>query len=376
MADKAHTTGQSEISDKLQTGMMVAATAHSGLGQELVSFEQVMQFTAVEVVTWLKQTSIFKQSGEGAAAIEAAIIANNITGEFLLLCGHDTNWLMPCLPTLAVVGCLSSRIRNLYANAGIPLPARIDPPTVASVHRQDLSSQRAVIAVIQVVAPTVAMEQGQDISSTHDGIPGITRIETPTVSTAEVQDLSSENPGIQLPTSSQVDAPAVAAKQGGDISSPHAGTLVTTRIVSPPGAAVQVEGPSSAQAGAAMQVEDLSSASLGIGLPARVQIDPHMVVEVYKQASSSRSVDITENTQASPHMVIRLPRYARLGTHVFNLRYPIGMAFSLAGGQYHLSDRSFEQCPGKSRPALNKICHFSYICLFMLVLDAIVSGLS
>ncbi|RPA88667.1 hypothetical protein L873DRAFT_1824211, partial [Choiromyces venosus 120613-1] len=216
------------------------------------------------------------------------------------------------------------------------------------------------------------------------GIPGITRIETPTLSTAEFEDLSSESPGIQLPTRSQVDAPRVAAGQGGDMSSPHAGRLVTTRIVSPPGAAVQVEDLSSAQAGipvaerivsppgAAMQVEDLSSASLG--LPARIQIDPHMVAEVYEQASSSRSVDI--NTQASPHMVIRLPRCARLGTHVFNLRYPIGMAFTLAGGRYHLSDRSFEQCPGKSRPALNKICHFSYMCLFMLVLDAIVSGLS
>ncbi|RPA88332.1 hypothetical protein L873DRAFT_1824640, partial [Choiromyces venosus 120613-1] len=185
---------------------------------------------------------------------------------------------------------------------------------------------------------------------------------------------------IQLPTSSQVDAPAVAAKQGGDISSPHAGTPVTTRIVSPPGAAVQVEDPSSAQAGipvaarivspsgATVQVEGLSSTNLG--LPAIIQIDPPMV---QGQDRSASTADI--RTQASPPMVIRLPRWARLGTHVFKLRYPIAMAFTLVGGGYHLSDWPFEQCPAKSRAALNKICHFSYMCLIMLALDAIVSGL-
>ncbi|RPB02710.1 hypothetical protein L873DRAFT_1801697, partial [Choiromyces venosus 120613-1] len=60
--------------------MMALATAGSGPGQELVSFEQVMQFTTVGVVTWLQQTSVFKQAGEGAPAIEAAIISNDICG--------------------------------------------------------------------------------------------------------------------------------------------------------------------------------------------------------------------------------------------------------------------------------------------------------
>ncbi|RPA91431.1 hypothetical protein L873DRAFT_1819517, partial [Choiromyces venosus 120613-1] len=59
---------------------MVLATAGSGPAQELVSFEQVMQFTAVEVVTWLQQTSVFKKAGEGAPAIEAAIVSNDICG--------------------------------------------------------------------------------------------------------------------------------------------------------------------------------------------------------------------------------------------------------------------------------------------------------
>ncbi|RPA91430.1 hypothetical protein L873DRAFT_1819516, partial [Choiromyces venosus 120613-1] len=199
-------------------------------------------------------------------------------------------------------------------------------------------------------------------SSTNDRseIPLPTSIDQPTVARVHAQDLSSKHSGTAAIAGMQVDSPTVAAVQAGDPSSAPAGIPLTTRIISPPSAAVQVE--------------DLSSANLGTLLPMGIQIDPPVVPAIHEQDHWSINVHI--RIQAPLYMVTRLQRWARLGTHVFNLRYPLGMAFTLVCGGFHLSDWPFEQFTAKCRPALNKICHFSCMCFFVLVLDAIISGLS
>ncbi|RPB04695.1 hypothetical protein L873DRAFT_1278717 [Choiromyces venosus 120613-1] len=79
MADRTHTTQESGISDTPQRGVMAPVMASLELENMSVSFEQIMQFTAEEVVTWLQQTSFFIQVGTRAPAMKNAIIENDLS---------------------------------------------------------------------------------------------------------------------------------------------------------------------------------------------------------------------------------------------------------------------------------------------------------
>ncbi|RPA89010.1 hypothetical protein L873DRAFT_753649 [Choiromyces venosus 120613-1] len=84
MADRAQTTPESGMSDTPQMGVITCAMPSSELDEPLVSLEQVMQFTAEAVITWLQQTSFFIQAGPHALAIKEAIIVNNLSGNLLV----------------------------------------------------------------------------------------------------------------------------------------------------------------------------------------------------------------------------------------------------------------------------------------------------
>ncbi|RPA90508.1 hypothetical protein L873DRAFT_1820973 [Choiromyces venosus 120613-1] len=269
MADKAHTTGQSEISDKLQPAMMVPATADSRLGQELVSFEQVMQFTAVEVVAWLQKTSVFTQAGTHGPAIEAAIMLNHLSGEVMLLKGHDTEWLTRFLPTYGACVRLSSRVMQLYYNAGVPLPTRIDTPTGAGVHAQDLSSKHGVATRIE--SPVMSTGGVRNIS-TPDTV--ATRIESAEVSALGVRGLSTPETGI--PLTAGIESPAVSA----------AGVL---HLSTPDTAATRIESSTVSAAG----VRALFPPDTGILLPTGIQAGPSMVATVHQQDHLPIDVDIS-----------------------------------------------------------------------------------
>ncbi|RPB00736.1 hypothetical protein L873DRAFT_766088 [Choiromyces venosus 120613-1] len=270
MADQAHTTGQSEISDKLQPGMMVPATADSRLGQALVSFEQVMQFTTVEVVAWLQKTPVFTQAGPHGPAIEAAIMLNDLSGEVMLLKGHDTEWLTRFLPTYGACVRLSSRVMQLYYNAGVPLPTRIDTPTGAGVHAQDLSSEHGVATRIE--SPVVSTVGVRNIS-TPDTV--ATRIESAEVSALGVRGLSTPETGI--PITASIESPAVSAAGVLHLSTPDA---AVTRIESPIESAAGVRALSTPDTVAtrielpevsALGVRDLSSPETGIAITTSIE---------------------------------------------------------------------------------------------------------
>ncbi|RPB04703.1 hypothetical protein L873DRAFT_1786164 [Choiromyces venosus 120613-1] len=183
MADRTHTTQESGISDTPQTGVTAPVMASLELENMSVSFEQIMQFTAEEVVTWLQQTSFFIQVGTRAPAMKNAIIENDLSG--------------------------------------IPFPTRIEPTAEATVQEQDHSSTSTGIPPptrIDCAPPTTMQEQ--DHPSTSTGIPPPTRIDCAPPTTMQEQDHPSSNDGILLPTMIDLPVMTTLEEQGHSSENP------------------------------------------------------------------------------------------------------------------------------------------------------------
>ncbi|RPB04705.1 hypothetical protein L873DRAFT_1279422 [Choiromyces venosus 120613-1] len=79
--------------------------------------------------------------------VETALISEHISGDVLLLCGHDTDWFKRYFPTIGAPHRLSRLVRCLYATAGIPITTGIDPIPVTRVQGHDHSPANVDIVV-------------------------------------------------------------------------------------------------------------------------------------------------------------------------------------------------------------------------------------